>query len=94
MTQQHQDPRQLVVLSAAGAHILTSLRPVDQLRYLLQESGCPEGAAIKEFFAAMSPVQGCATALILAVDPSTQSAQVGGCATERYECLFLKIELV
>ena len=76
VTQQHQEPRQLVVLSAAGAHILTSLRPVDQLQFLIQESAGPDGASVKEFFAAMSPTQACATALILAVDPNTQNAQV------------------
>lgn len=85
VTQQQQEPRQLVVLSAAGAHILTSLRPVDQLRYLLQESAGPDGAPVKEFFAAMSATQACATALILATDPNMPSAQIAEWATQ---CLF------
>uniref|UniRef100_A0A2P2HZZ0 Nuclear pore complex protein Nup155-like n=1 Tax=Hirondellea gigas TaxID=1518452 RepID=A0A2P2HZZ0_9CRUS len=85
VNQQHQQPRQLIVLSAAGAHTLTSLRPVDQLQYLLQESGSADGAAVTEFFTAMSPTQACATALILATDPNLQNSQIAEWATQ---CLF------
>lgn len=81
VTQHQQAPRQLVLLSANGAHILTFQRPVDQLRQLLEEAGGPESSIIKEFFSAMTPTQACATALILATDPSNQNAQVAEWAT-------------
>ncbi|CAL4178367.1 unnamed protein product, partial [Meganyctiphanes norvegica] len=69
VTQHQQSPRKLVLLSANGADIVTFLRPVDQLQHLLQECGGAEGAAVKDFFAAMTPTQAAATALILACDP-------------------------
>lgn len=85
VTQLHQEPRELVVLSAAGAHILTSLRPVDQLHYLLQESGSADTAPVKEFFSSLTATHACATALILATDPRPQCARVAEIATQ---CLF------
>lgn len=69
VTQHQQSPRKLVLLSANGADIVTFLRPVDQLQHLLQECGGAEGASVKDFFAAMTPTQAAATALILACDP-------------------------
>ena len=75
ITQQHQQPRELVVLSAAGAHLLTSLRPVDQLSHLLQEAGGPDGPTVREYFTT-NTVQACTCALILATDPNMQNAQV------------------
>ena len=50
-----------------------------------QECGGAEGAPVREFFTAMSPTQGCATALILATDPNMQNSQVAEWATQ---CLF------
>lgn len=76
MTQHQQLPRQLVLLSASGAHILTTLNPVDQLKHLLQECGGTDSNAVREFFLSMSLVQACATALILAIDPNLQDTRV------------------
>lgn len=76
VTQHQQSPRQLVLLSATGAHVLTFLRPVDQLRQMLEESGGAESNIVKEFFSAMTPTQACATALIIATDPHRPNAQV------------------
>ncbi|KAG7173878.1 Nuclear pore complex protein Nup155-like [Homarus americanus] len=81
-TTQHQHaPRQLVLLSANGAHILTFQRPVDQLRQLLEEFSGAEAAVVKDFFTAMTPAQACATALIIATDPNRQNIQVAERAT-------------
>ncbi|XP_042856337.1 nuclear pore complex protein Nup155-like [Penaeus japonicus] len=81
VTQHQQSPRQLVLLSATGAHVLTFLRPVDQLRQMLEESGGAESNIVKEFFSAMTPTQACATALIIATDPHRPNAQVAEWAT-------------
>ncbi|XP_071552896.1 nuclear pore complex protein Nup155 isoform X3 [Panulirus ornatus] len=81
VTQHQHAPRRLVLLSANGAHILTFQRPVDQLRQLLEESSGAESAMVKDFFTAMTPVQACATALIIATDPNTQNTQVAEWAT-------------
>ncbi|ROT74389.1 nuclear pore complex protein Nup155 isoform X1 [Penaeus vannamei] len=81
VTQHQQSPRQLVLLSATGAHVLTFLRPVDQLRQMLEESGGAESNMVKEFFSAMTPTQACATALIIATDPHRPNAQVAEWAT-------------
>ncbi|XP_066949536.1 nuclear pore complex protein Nup155 isoform X2 [Macrobrachium rosenbergii] len=81
VTQHQQAPRQLVLLSANGAHILTFQRPVDQLRQLLEEAGGAESSIIKDFFSAMTPTQACATAIILATEANNQNAQVAEWAT-------------
>ncbi|KAL7641759.1 UNVERIFIED_CONTAM: hypothetical protein RMT77_007633 [Armadillidium vulgare] len=82
VTQHQQAPRQLVLLSASGAHILTALRPVDQLKHLLQECGGADSNIIKEFFLSMSLQQACATALILAMDPNLQETRIAEWARE------------
>lgn len=76
VTQHQHAPRQLVLLSANGAHILTFQRPVDQLRHLMEEASGADGPIVKDFFTAMTPTQACATALIIATDPNSQNAQV------------------
>ncbi|KAF2360102.1 Nucleoporin Nup133/Nup155-like C-terminal [Trinorchestia longiramus] len=85
VTQLHQLPRELVVLSAAGAHLITCLRPVDQLRHLLQENRSADSPAVKEFFTALGATQACCVALILATDPNSQCGEVAQIATQ---CLF------
>ncbi|XP_076062596.1 nuclear pore complex protein Nup154 [Oratosquilla oratoria] len=77
VTQHEQEPKQLVLLSASGVHVLTALRPVDQLQHLLTEAGGAEGNAVKQFFSSMTPTQACATALILAIEyPCSRKPQV------------------
>ncbi|KAA0196661.1 hypothetical protein HAZT_HAZT004312 [Hyalella azteca] len=85
VTQLHQPPRELVVLSAAGAHLLTCLRPVDQLRHLLQDGRGADSVLVKEFFSALGSTQACSVALLLATDPSPAATQVAQAATQ---CLF------
>ncbi|KAK4316417.1 hypothetical protein Pmani_012431 [Petrolisthes manimaculis] len=81
VTQHQHAPRQLVLLSANGAHILTFQRPVDQLRHLMEEASGADAPPVKDFFTAMTPTQACATALIIATDPSSQNAQAAEWAT-------------
>lgn len=76
VTQHQHAPRQLVLLSANGAHILTFQRPVDKLRSLLEEANGVEASVVKDFFADMTPTQACTTALIIATDPNIQNTQV------------------
>lgn len=76
VTQHQHAPRQLVLLSANGAHILTFQRPVDKLRYLLEEANGVEASLVKDFFTDMTPTQACTTALIIATDPNIQNTQV------------------
>ncbi|KAK8391628.1 hypothetical protein O3P69_017278 [Scylla paramamosain] len=81
VTQHQHAPRQLVLLSANGAHILIFQRPVDKLRYLLEEASGVEASIVKDFFTDMTPTQACTTALILATDPNIQNTQAAEWAT-------------
>lgn len=81
VTQHQHAPRQLVLLSANGAHILTFQRPVDKLRSLLEEANGVEASIVKDFFADMTPTQACTTALIIATDPNIQNTQAAEWAT-------------
>ncbi|XP_076083087.1 nuclear pore complex protein Nup155-like isoform X1 [Mytilus galloprovincialis] len=79
---QHSDlPRKFVLLSAQGSHILTKLRPVDQLRLLLIEYQGPDAEEVKGFFRLHKIEQACATCLILACSRIAADQQVSNWAT-------------
>ncbi|CAG2238962.1 NUP155 [Mytilus edulis] len=79
---QHSDlPRKFVLLSAQGSHILTKLRPVDQLRLLLIEYQGPDADEVKGFFRLHKIEQACATCLILACSRIAADQQVSNWAT-------------
>ncbi|CAC5400979.1 NUP155 [Mytilus coruscus] len=79
---QHSDlPRKFVLLSAQGSHILTKLRPVDQLRMLLIEYQGPDADEVKGFFRLHKIEQACATCLILACSRIAADQQVSNWAT-------------
>ncbi|KAJ8305762.1 hypothetical protein KUTeg_016307 [Tegillarca granosa] len=59
-------PRRFVLLTAQGSHILSKLRPVDQLRQLLIDCQGPDSIEVKGFFSLHKIEQACATCLILA----------------------------
>jgi len=74
---QHCAPsRQMIVLSAQGAIIISALTPVDTLRQLLIECGGPESEAVKLYFTVQGAEQAAATALILAASQSIVDRQV------------------
>ena len=50
MTQHAESPRQLVLLTTHGSYLLTKLRPVDQLRHLLETERGAGGEAVEAFF--------------------------------------------
>ena len=50
VTQHAESPRQLVLLTTHGSYLLTKLRPVDQLRHLLELERGAGGEAVGAFF--------------------------------------------
>merc|ERR1719193_196125 len=68
--------RQIVVLSAQGALLISALRPVDCLRQLLIECGGPDAEAVKLYFGLQGAEQATATALILATSLAIVDRQV------------------
>ncbi|XP_060597073.1 nuclear pore complex protein Nup155-like [Ruditapes philippinarum] len=66
VTQHAKPPRKFVILSAQGSHIMSKLRPVDQLRQLLIDCQGPDADEVKAFFRLHKIEQACATCLILA----------------------------
>ena len=72
-------PRQLVVLSAQGALMVSALRPVDCLRQLLIDCGGPESEAVKAYFNIQGGDQATATALVLATSQAIIDRQVKSC---------------
>ena len=68
--------RQLAVLSAQGALLVTVGRPVDCLRQLMIECGGPEAEAVRGYFGLQGPEQATATALVLATSSALVDRQV------------------
>jgi len=82
---QHCSPaRQMVVLSAHGALLLSPFRPVDSLRQLLIECGGAEADAIRAYFSLQAGEQACATALVLATSQALLDRQVAEWATRAF----------
>ena len=71
--------RQLAVLSAQGALLVTVGRPVDCLRQLMIECGGPEAEAVRGYFGLQGPEQATATALVLATSSALVDRQVMYC---------------
>merc|ERR1719347_168815 len=63
-----QQDRQLILLSAQGALLVSPGRPVDELRHLLKSVGNVEHTEVRQFFLGQALLQACATALALACD--------------------------
>jgi len=79
---QHCAPnRQIVVLSAQGALIISALRPVDCLRQLLIDCGGPDAEAVKVYFSLQGHEQAVATALVLATSQAIVDRQVSEWST-------------
>ncbi|XP_052257804.1 nuclear pore complex protein Nup155-like [Dreissena polymorpha] len=76
VTQHTQPPRKFIILSAQGSHILSKLRPVDQLRQLLIDCQGPDSEEVKAFFRLHKIEQSCATCLILACSRMASEQQV------------------
>ena len=84
VTQHARLPRRFVALSTRGVQVLEQLRPVDQLRALLEDAGRPDADAVRAFFALHTEAQACATCLILACSDAPQDAQVAGWAERAF----------
>lgn len=84
VTQHMEYPRQFVLLSAQGSHIIVKPRPVDQLRQLLLDNNGPDCEAVKTFFSVHKETQACASCLILACSNSPQDKQVANWATRAF----------
>jgi len=76
--------RQLVVLSAQGALLVSALRPVDCLRQLLIDCGGPEAEAVKSYFTVQGGEQAAATSLVLATSQAIIDRQVADWAARAF----------
>ncbi|CAI8052459.1 Nuclear pore complex protein Nup155 [Geodia barretti] len=74
VTQHAESPRQLVLLTTQGSYLLTKLRPVDQLRHLLETERGAGGEAVEAFFRLHKETQACAMSLVLTTGTNQQVA--------------------
>ncbi|XP_060081127.1 nuclear pore complex protein Nup155-like [Ylistrum balloti] len=81
VTQHTELPRRFVLLTAQGSHILSKLRPVDQLRQLLIDCQGPDAEEVKGFFRLHRIEQACATCLILACSRLAADQPIANWAT-------------
>ena len=84
VTQHARLPRRFVALSTRGVQVLEQLRPVDQLRALLEDAGRPDADAVRAFFTLHTEPQACATCLILACSDAPQDAQLAAWAERAF----------
>ncbi|XP_043230116.1 nuclear pore complex protein Nup155-like [Amphibalanus amphitrite] len=84
VTQHARLPRRYVALSTRGVQVLEQLRPVDQLRALLEDAGRPDSDAVRAFFTLHTEAQACATCLILACSDAPQDAQLAAWAERAF----------
>lgn len=80
VTQHNEKPRKFVFINSQGCHIVSKLRPVDQLRRLLLSCQGPESEEVKAFFSLHKPDQACAACLILACTRAPVDQQVANWA--------------
>ena len=82
---QHAQPsRRFVLISAQGTHIVSKLRPCDQLRQLLIEHGGPDNDSVRSFFTLFTELQATATCLILACSRAIQDQHIAEWATRAF----------
>lgn len=74
VSQHAQPPRRMVLLTTQGSYLVTRLRPVDQLQYLLEVSKGANSDTVEAFFHLHRDTQACATSLILATGSNQQLA--------------------
>jgi len=84
VTQHMESPRNFVIVNAQGTHLMTKLRPVDQLRELLLKAGSAHSVLVKRFFQLNSPGQACATALMLACSKTAVDVHVSALAADAF----------
>jgi len=69
-TQHALEPRQFVCLTATGASIFAKLRPIDELRLILEarqkQGGAKDDSALLQFFKSYGTMEACAMCLIIA----------------------------
>jgi nuclear pore complex protein Nup155 len=76
VTQHTLSQRKFVLLTTHGSYIITKLRPVDQLRHLLNESHSAQSESVEAFFYLHGSTQACAMCLILATGPNREVAHL------------------
>ena len=79
LAQQHSlPPRQVVVLTNSGLHLLEKARPVEHLKDLLVASRGADSPGLRKFFADYGTEQACAMCLVVATSAMTSSSINGG----------------
>lgn len=79
---QHEEPQQkFIMVSPQGSHIITKLKPYEQLRQLLIDHQGPDCEAVKSFFSLLRETQACSVCLILACSRQLQDKNLVEWAT-------------
>lgn len=82
LSQQHSlPPRQLVVLTNSGLHLLEKTRPVEHLKDLLVASRGADSPGLRKFFSDYGAEQACAMCLVVATSAMTSGA-ISGASSE------------
>ncbi|CAH1772348.1 unnamed protein product [Owenia fusiformis] len=84
VTQHMETMRRIVLLSSQGSHLVTKLRPVDQLREILIKSRGPDTEEVRAFFQLHKEAQACATCLILACSKAAVDQEIAEWATRAF----------
>ena len=83
LSQQHSlPPRQLVVLTNSGLHLMEKTRPVEYLKDLLVGSRGGDSTELRKFFADFGTEQACAMCLVIATGAINPSALGNGSLTD------------
>lgn len=69
-------PREVVLLTNHGAHIVTLLKPIDMLKQILLACRGPQHDAVKSYFQSQSEEQACATAVSIACMESMYGSEL------------------
>ena len=83
LAQQHSlPPRQLVVLTNSGLHLMEKSRPVEHLKDLLVASRGSDSPGLRKFFSDYGAEQACAMCLVVATSAITAGSISGGFSAE------------
>ncbi|XP_066922124.1 nuclear pore complex protein Nup155-like [Clytia hemisphaerica] len=84
VTEHVHPPRRFILLSAQGSHIITTLRPVEQLQSALSSGYGADSDLIAAYFQQYGTTQACATCLVLICQSRESEKELADLATEAF----------
>lgn len=84
VTQHVHPPRRFILLSAQGSHIITTLRPLEQLQSILMSSMGADSDAVATYFQQYGATQACATCLVIICQSRASERENVDLATEAF----------